>query len=46
MVCANATSLAYVLGDFNSRVLDGGNAIPDEYLTAVVEARIGKTNSS
>ena len=36
----------YVLGDFNSGVLDGGNAIPDEYLTAVVEVRIGKTSSS
>ena len=46
MVCADATSLAYVLGDLNSGVFDGGNAIPDEYLTAVAEARIRKTSSS
>ena len=33
---------ADVLGDFSSGALDGGNAIPDEYRTAVVEARIFK----
>ena len=37
--------MADVFGDFSSGVLDSGNATPDEYRTAVVEARVGKTKT-
>ena len=36
-VVAETTSVADVFGDFSSGALDGGNAIPDEYRTAVVD---------